>query len=739
MAERIEATITDVFQPTKGETWGVATCTDGRMVGTRPLTISVVGAVGMAKIGETLVADGTWVNHPTYGRQFKAETVAFKAPTKREPLIRFLASTVSGIGETRAAMIVDHFGTDAMRILDARPDLLRMVPGLPRSLVPKMVEAYKVARCTKHRDILLYLQTAGVGPKLAGRIVEKYGTQAEAKIAEDPYILMTDFSGVGFLTCDKIADQLGIPANDRRRVRAALVHHITEDCEGQGHTHLPTEGLVGRLGDKMRKTRDVETTAIRTYLKELLDEGTIVFEDGRLYLSRTHQTEVTVATRLVEIAQSRRAVVPGVADEAIAWAEATDGVTLTDEQRAAVLAATAGGLLCLSGNPGTGKSLCTRAIVRALDNLRISYALCAPTGKAAQRSTEATGRHATTIHRLLGFKGDGFEMNAGNQLSAGVVLIDETSMVDLTLARALLVAMRPGAALVLVGDVDQLPSVMPGSVLDDVISSGLATVVRLTTIHRQGKGSAISLAAATVNAGGRPEGPSPYSEPTAEFGVVALKESERIADATVDLVLRAREVWGFDPVREVQVITPMKKYASGVHELNKRLQEALNPLRLGMGGEDGGGEVRAHGDAFRPGDKVMQTKNDYQRMVFNGMVGYVASVDPQSNRLTVAFADGDDEVVAYDREDLAHLVLAYASTVHKFQGDQQVAIVMPLDPSHWFMQFRALVYTGITRARKRCVLVGDVAKAQSRYRAKKRDERITWLASRMREIAATRG
>jgi len=298
VAERIEATITDVFQPTKGETWGVATCTDGRMVGTRPLTISVVGAVGMAKIGETLVADGTWVNHPTYGRQFKAETVAFKAPTKREPLIRFLASTVSGIGETRAAMIVDHFGTDAMRILDARPDLLRMVPGLPRSLVPKMVEAYKVARCTKHRDILLYLQTAGVGPKLAGRIVEKYGTQAEAKIAEDPYILMTDFSGVGFLTCDKIADQLGIPANDRRRVRAALVHHITEDCEGQGHTHLPTEGLVGRLGDKMRKTRDVETTAIRTYLKELLDEGTIVFEDGRLYLSRTHQTEVTVATRL---------------------------------------------------------------------------------------------------------------------------------------------------------------------------------------------------------------------------------------------------------------------------------------------------------------------------------------------------------------------------------------------------------------------------------------------------------
>jgi len=738
VAEQLEATIIDVFQPKKGEAWGVATVTTGHVSDSTSRqstkdTISVVGSVGMAKIGEVLVATGRWVDHPTYGRQFKAETVAFKAPTKREPLIRFLASTVSGIGETRAAMIVDHFGTDAMRILDARPDLLRMVPGLPRSLVPKMVEAYQAARCTKHRDILLYLQTAGVGPKLAGRIVAKYGDNAEEVIAEDPYVLMTEFSGVGFLTCDKIADQLSIPANDRRRLRAALVYHITEDCEGQGHTHLPTEGLVDRLGDKMRKTRDVETVAIRTYLKELLDEGTIVFEDGRLYLSRTHQTEITVATRLVEIAESRRAVVPGVANEAIAWAEAEDGITLTDEQRAAVLAATAGGLLSVTGGPGTGKSCVTRAIVRALENLRISYALCAPTGKAAQRSTEATGRHATTIHRLLGFKGDGFEYNAGNQLSAGVVIIDETSMVDLTLARALLVAMRPGAALVLVGDVDQLPSVMPGSVLDDVINSGLATVVRLTTIHRQGKGSAISLAAATVNAGGRPDGPSPYSEPGAEFAVVALKESNAIADATEDLVLRAREVWGFDPVREVQVITPMKKYASGVIELNLRLQQALNPVQLGVG------EVRAHGDAFRPGDKVMQTKNDYQRMVFNGMVGYVASVDPQSSRLTVAFADGDDEVVAYDREDLAHLVLAYACTVHKLQGSESPVIVFPLDPSHWFMQFRALVYTGITRARKRCVLVGDVAKAQSRYRAKKRDERVTWLASRMREIAKTRG
>lgn len=737
MAEQLEATVIDVFQPKKGEAWGVATVTTGHVSdsvsrqSTRD-TISVVGSVGMAKIGEVLVATGRWVDHPTYGRQFKAETVAFKPPTKREPLIRFMASTVSGIGETRAAMIVDHFGTDAMHILDERPDLLRTVPGLPHSLVPKMVEAYKVARCTKHRDILLYLQTAGIGPKLSARIVEKYGERAEEVISEDPYVLMTEFAGVGFVTCDKIADQLGIPANDRRRVRAALVHHITEDCEGQGHTHLQTEGLVDRLGDKMRKTRDVETSVIRTYLKELLDEGTIVFEGGRLYLARTHQTEITVATRLVEIAESRRAVVPGVANEAIAWAEAEDGITLTDEQRAAVLAATAGGLMVATGGPGVGKTVVTRAICRALDNLRISYALCAPTGKAAQRSSEATGRSASTIHRLLGFRGDGFEYNASNQLGAGAVIVDETSMVDLTLARALLVAMRPGTALVLVGDVDQLPSVMPGSVLDDVISSGLATVVRLTTIHRQCKGSAISLAAAAVNAGGRPEGPNPYSEPGAEFAVVPLKESERIADATVDLVLRAREVWGFDPVREVQVITPMKKYASGVIELNRRLQQALNPVKLGVG------EVRAHGDAFRPGDKVMQTKNDYQRMVFNGMVGYVVEVDPQSNRLTVGFAD-DDEVVAYDREDLAHLVLAYASTVHKFQGDQCMAIVMPLDPSHWFMQFRALIYTGVTRARKRCVLVGDVGKAQSRYRAKKRDERITWLASRMREIAATRG
>jgi len=395
----------------------------------------------------------------------------------------------------------------------------------------------------------------------------------------------------------------------------------------------------------------VETVVIRRHMRELLDEGLLVHEDGRLYSGRTYRSEVTVATILAEIAA--RAVAPDhdVAREAIEVTQESDGIVLTDEQRRAVLASTCGGVSVTTGGPGTGKTAVTKAILAALDRLGWSYTVCAPTGKAAVRSTEATGVRAQTVHMMLEFKGDHFDRCEDNRLEERVVVVDEASMVDLSLMRAILVAMRDDGALILVGDVDQLPSVMPGAVLSDVIRSGVATVTRLTQIHRQGKGSAISIAAARVNAGDLPEGPGIY-EGDAEFMIEPIKESDEIAAAVVRTVVEAGTLWGVDPLRDVQVLSPMKKYASGVHELNKRLQAALNP--------SAGAGIRAHGDLFLVGDKVMQTRNDYGRGVFNGMVGYVSEVGQDG--LVVEF-DHDD--VKYDREDLKNLVLAYAATVHK--------------------------------------------------------------------------
>lgn len=714
---RITGTVIDIYQPRQGEPWGIATVTVGD---DESVIEKVVGAVGMARVGERLEAEGAWVDDRRYGRQFKAGEVDILPPTKLPAIARFLAATVSGIGESRALKIVEHFGPETMAILDMSPSRLREVKGIPS--IDRVIESYQAVRCTKHRDVLLYLTAAGIGPKLASRIIERYGDNAKTRIEADPYALTNDFAGVGFVTCDKIADQIGIPADDGRRVRAALVYHLSEECEGQGHTHLPTEGLVDRLGTLMRKTRDVSTLAIRTFLAELLSEGVIVFEDARLYSARTHRAERAVAERLAVLVGNRGEPRGDEAEEGIASVEAEGRIRLTDEQRTAVFEATAGGITVLTGGPGTGKSATTRAILRAFDAMGHTYALCAPTGKAAARCTEATGVPATTVHRLLGYREGGFEYNADNHLYLDVLVVDETSMVDLSLMGAIVAALPPAASLVLVGDVDQLPSVQPGDVLNDVIKSGAATVVTLTTIHRQGKGSAISLAAAAVNSGKVPAGPSPLADPDAEFAILPLEHGPDIADAVVDLVLRARTLWGVDPVSEVQVLTPMRKHACGVYELNRRLQDALNPHFTDE-------LMTKRGDRFRPGDKVMQTKNDYEREVVNGMVGRVAEVHPGDGQLLVDF---DGQVVTYEPEDLAHLVLSYACTVHKFQGSEIPVVVFPLEPAHWFMQFRALVYTGVTRAKKRCVLVGDVKKAATRYRSKKRDERTTWLAERLR-------
>ena len=724
--EKIRGVVDSVYQHRPGAAWGLAT-----IMTKEGQPVPANGGVGMLKVGEEVEVAGAWDKHPKYGKQFKVKLVTVIEPTTKTGIARYLALEVAGLGPKSASRVCNFFGDDVLAILDKDPERLREVEGL-RSM-DGIIESYKAARAggTHERDLIMLLESAGIGPKHSRSIAKQLGKDGAEQIREDPYQLMS-LAGVGFKLCDQLADGLDIPKNDPRRLRAAILYHFTRECSEKGHTHLPTEGIMDKIHELLG---NVDMQEARDAMKALLKMERLIHEDGRLYERPIYEAEIKVAKWLARIAGNSRPTPDAIeaADHVIADIAAKEGFELSDEQAKAVLASAKGGITVLTGGPGTGKTAATKAIVQALGRLAVDYAICAPTGKAAVRSTEATGVRASTVHMLLGFAGNEFGYNAKNPLPNDAVIVDECSMVDLKLMRALLAALPEEATLVLVGDIDQLPSVGAGNVLRDVIDSGVANVVRLGHIYRQGEGSPIPVASADVNKGRIPiGGPLPKSG----FYVDKYKDGASAADRVVDMVKRANELWGVDPVKDVQVLTPMKAHKCGVNELNKRLQEALNPVEFGT-------PVHTRGKvSFRPGDKVMQTKNDYGRIVFNGMSGLIAEVHPRDNPdaiLTVDFGDRPDPV-AYDNEDLANLVLAYAATIHKSQGSQFPVVVLPLDSSHWFMHWRSIIYTGMTRASQACALVGDIRKAHSRYRSKIGEDRTTFLAERIKaEVRARRG
>jgi exodeoxyribonuclease V alpha subunit len=694
--------------------------------------LAVIGAFPPISVGARIRVHGQLENDRKHGEQLRAESLIELAPDTLAGLEKYLASgLIRGVGEKLAQRIVATFGLESLRVLEEDPDRLREVEGLGEKRRTAIARAWRDQRAL--RDVMVFLQAHGASSALASRIVRRYGPNAMNVVSRDPYRLALDVSGVGFKTADRIASTLGVARDSPARMQAGVlqvVHDVTE----AGHAWTSQDDVIARaaqmLGlDEANGADDVE---LRSRLSRAVDAvvlaGRVVAlptagggpGERALYAYAIHEAEVRLARRLSQLAGAPSRVLDGAAD-AIRAFEAGARVELAPEQRAAVDAAARHSVLVVTGGPGVGKTTIVRAILAVLRRARVEVRLAAPTGRAAKRMTETTGADASTLHRLLEFepKTASFKRDAHRPIDAGAVVVDEASMLDLPTADALTQAIAPGTRLLLVGDVDQLPSVGPGAVLRDVIASGAIECVRLTQIFRQAARSLIVTNAHRINGGEVPR-VAPPGTPDADFFVVERRDAERARDTVVELLTsRIPHRFGLDPVRDVQVLTPMNRGPAGALALNEALQAALNPS---------GPTLVRGARTYRVGDKVMQLRNDYDRNVFNGDVGLVASIDPEDGTLTARF---DDREVIFDAADLDDLVLAYACTVHKSQGSEYPAVVIPFLTAHFMMLSKNLLYTAVTRGKRLVVLVSDPRALELALSGRRRDERRSRLAERL--------
>jgi len=666
----------------------------------RPGLVTVVGVLPKAVAGEYLEATGKWTNDRNHGLQFKADELRCAPPHTAAGIEKFLGSgLVKGIGSHYAKKIVEAFGERTLSVIDETPSALLEIRGIGARRVQRIRESWVEQKEVSR--IMAFLQSQGVGTRRATRIYKTYGDRAIDLVRENPYRLATDIWGVGFKTADELAEKLGVDRASPLRARAA-VGYVLKELSDDGHVGFPEAGVVERT----TALTGIDPAIIRQAIDSELQAGELVREEQAiqpsaspepwLYLKSLHTAEVGVA-RLLRQLQRGRHPLPAINREAaLAWVERQMGLELAQTQRQAICQATTEKVLVITGGPGVGKTTIVRGILEIFAAKGLRCALCAPTGRAAKRLSETTGREAKTIHRLLEFdpKGGGFSRSRGDPLDANLIVVDETSMVDISLMYQLLRGISPAACLVLVGDVDQLPSVGPGNVLADIIRSQAVPVVRLTEIFRQAEQSWIVRAAHRINHGELPES-APAGQ--GDFYFVEAGAPAAVLERIVTLVReRIPARFHFDPVRDVQVLTPMNRTELGARNLNARLQEVLNPIREGP-------QVERFGLTYRAGDKVLQTVNNYDRAVFNGDIGRVVKVDEVDQQLVVEY---DGRTVAYDFNDLDELALAYALTIHKSQGSEYPAVVIPLHTQHFVMLQRNLLYTGITRGKKLVVLVG---------------------------------
>lgn len=698
---------------------------------------SVVGNFPPPAVGEEVSFTGDWTTHPTYGRQFRAVYYELRRPSTLAGIERYLASgVIRGVGPATAARLVQRFGLETLEVMEKEPQRVQEVPGIGPAKAEAIREA--IAGQAGLREVMVFLQGHGVGPATAARIYRTYGSETVPLIRENPYRLAEEVFGVGFKTADRLARSLGLPPDAPARLEAGLIYVLRQSA-GEGHLFLPLHELArtvsGLLSAEIPQVlAAVEAaSARRLIVREPLGhpaEGEEPLDNPpeAVYLSAFHHAERETAARLLGLARfPLRPLCVGPA--ALAEAEAEGDLTLAEAQREALAAALEAGVLVLTGGPGTGKTTILKQLIRLFGAAGLAVELAAPTGRAAKRLAEATGKEARTVHRLLEYtyrEGEGmrFQRDLDRPLEAGAVVIDEASMLDLPLTYHLLRAVRPGTRLILVGDVDQLPAVGPGNVLRDLIESGVVPTVRLTEVFRQAARSLIVTNAHRINRGRFPDLPR---ELGGEF-VHVPAEAPQAAALTVDLVARRLpELYGFDPVDDIQVLAPMRRGEVGVDNLNRLLQEALNPAapvraELRLGPET----------VFRVGDKVMQVRNNYQKGVFNGDIGRIRELDPEEGNLVVEFAGADGGPVHYDRTDLDELVLSYAVTVHKAQGSEYPAVVLPLLTQHYLMLQRNLLYTAVTRARRQVTLVGNAKAIALAVRNNRRERRYTLLADRLR-------
>jgi exodeoxyribonuclease V alpha subunit len=677
----------------------------------RAEVVTFIGNLMAVSPGETIRLQGRWVEDTKWGRQLRVEQYETVLPTTVTGIEAYLSSgLIEGIGPVYAKRLVEAFGLETLRVIDEAPQRLRKVAGIGPKRANQIREAWQEQRAIQ--SIMLFLQGHGISTSQAVRIYKRYGDASVAVLRENPYRLAGEVSGIGFRGADKIAMNLGVPKDAPERAEAAL-QYVLDEAAGEGHVYLEEGELLGRTAALL----EVPGEMLENPLIGLITHALVVRDESRLYSVNLHTAETACAKLLKRLLASPRGEVTIDAARAVAWVERTQQIQFSEEQREAVRRAAESKVLVITGGPGTGKTTVLRSLLAIFEAKRLRVCLAAPTGRAAKRMEEASGHLAQTLHRLLEFspKQGGFTRDENNPLSEDVIIIDEASMIDVPLMYSLLKAVPVKARLFLVGDVDQLPSVGPGSVLMDIIQSNTVPVVWLKTVFRQAAESGIVSNAHRIN-----RGEYPHFNPD-DFFFVERKEPAHALATIVELVTdRIPKKFGFDPFRDIQVLSPMHRGEAGVSKLNESLQDALNasgvPVPRGM---------------LRVGDKVLQTRNNYELDVYNGDVGILTLLDEANKEVQVTY---EDRSVLYSFEDLDDLALAYAVTVHKSQGSEYPCVVLALLNQHYMMLQRNMIYTAITRGRRLVIVVGHPSAVSKAVHSTPTARRNTRLAERLRNF-----
>lgn len=683
------------------------------------ITITLNGIAPL--IGQLLEIEGEWVKHPKFGQQFKATTYKTVAPTEISGIEKFLASgAINGIGPAMAKKIVAEFGEKTLEIIAKSPNELLKVPGIGKKTAEKISTSY--LEQSELTEIMVWLENHGISNTYAGKIFAKYGSFAIDIMEKDIYRLFQDIEGIGFLTADKLAFNLGIQREDKRRIISGIDYALMQLCNN-GHCCIPEMALV----DKTAKILQVNNQIIFTILKERIDNGSLNTEvvggETLIYPPYLYYAEKKVAMRLLQLQQATEPLSEDNLSLFIKVWEKDNQIQLAQKQKEAIKACLHHGVLVLTGGPGTGKTTVIKGILSILKAQGLKIRLAAPTGRAAKRLSETTGQKALTIHRLLeanNLAQDdnlqlGFSKDIDDQLDADVIILDEVSMVDIVLMHHFLNAVPDGCRIILVGDTDQLPAVGPGSVLKDIIRSQKIPAIRLDEIFRQAQTSMIIQNAHIINAGRLPDLRRQYSD----FVFYELNDDTSITQKILDLCTKDLPHEGFDVLKDVQVLSPMHRFLCGVENLNLMLQEQLNPKK----NQD---ELKYSSQTFRVGDKVMHIRNNYQKNVFNGDIGFIQDIN--NEKLTV---DYFDHIVTYEKNELNELTLAYASSVHKSQGSEYKVVIIPLSTSHYIMLQRNLLYTAITRAKQKVIIIGSKKALTTAIQSNRTQKRYTLLAERL--------
>lgn len=662
-----------------------------------PAIVTVVGHLAAVAQGERLLAQGEWRDDRAHGRQFVAASIAPQPMQGRAQIETFLASgAIKGVGPSTAHLMLVHFGEKVLEVLEKTPERLRELPGIGPTRAKMIGESWAAQRST--RELMLFLADSGIGVARAGRIQKQFGADAVRVIQQNPYRLVREIRGIGFATADALALKLGLARDSIERIRAGLSYALL-DASTQGHCGLPTDDLIESCAKLLGigNERIGEGIALEIEAKRIIRDN--LGEREAIFLPWLHMAEKVIGETLRRLVRGRPPWPDVDAEKALQWVERKTHVQLAPSQRAAVELMLRSKVCVITGGPGVGKTTIVNSIVRIAAAKDADILLAAPTGRAARRLGESTGREAKTIHRLLEVNAQTgeFARDEGNPLECDLLIVDEASMIDVMLMQALVRALPRQAALLLVGDVDQLPAVGPGQVLADVIRSGAIPVVRLTEVFRQEAENRIVVSAHAINEGRMPE----LSRRDGDFFFVRTSDAAAAAERIVDLVAdRIPKRFGLDPLRDIQVLCPMRRSAAGVEALNAALQKRLNPRASRADAP----RIERLGTAFHAGDKVMQVVNNYEKDVFNGDTGVIVEIDAEAMTATV---DIDGRALEYVDDELDDLVLAYATTIHKSQGSEYPAVVIALTTQHAIMLQRNLVYTAVTRGKRLVVIVGQ--------------------------------